>query len=333
MLTLEPERSNHALLFYGNEGLGKRDLALALAHFVLTDNHSQSAKLFNAASHPDFHVVMPEIKMEVLKSKEGSSTLLAEYAARYIEQHSGKPRKLITIDQVRSLSAKLSTHPHIGKFRVILIAGAESMNVNAANALLKNLEEPPANTLFLLVADEVSKLPKTVRSRCSLVPFQAPDRESAVNWLQLQQLIPDQDCETYVSISNNHPLQAIEYYQNDYLDQLKTLLTSINHMWMRRSEVTSTAKQWQDLGADSSVDMIQKLSTDLLRFQLCDDPSEVFFPVQSAWVKTSSDKLDRSRLITLLDELNQAKRLLSTTVDELLVLESLANHVHGLPKT
>jgi len=54
-LTLEPERANHALLLTGGAGLGKRDIAFALAHFVLTDNHSQSENLFNAGSHPDLH--------------------------------------------------------------------------------------------------------------------------------------------------------------------------------------------------------------------------------------------------------------------------------------
>ena len=54
-LTNEPERANHAMLFAGNRGLGKQELAFALAHFVLVDNHSQSESLFNAGSHPDAH--------------------------------------------------------------------------------------------------------------------------------------------------------------------------------------------------------------------------------------------------------------------------------------
>ncbi|MFT6409087.1 MAG: DNA polymerase-3 subunit delta', partial [Arenicella sp.] len=162
-LTLEPERSNHALLFNGDAGLGKRDLGLALAHFVLTDTHSQSESLFNGGSHPDLHVLMPESAVE--------ENLLGAFARRYLEKHSGKPKKTISIEQVRRLSQSLDTHPHISKHRLILIFHAETMNRNAANALLKSLEEPPANTLFIIVTDELSKLAKTIRSRCSLVNF------------------------------------------------------------------------------------------------------------------------------------------------------------------
>lgn len=331
-LTLEPDRSNHALLFHGNNGLGKFSLAIALAHFVLTDNHTQSASLFEAGSHPDLHVVMPEALGE-LKKESGPSehVLMANYASRYLEAHSGKPRKTITIDQIRKLSSALATHPHISEHRVILIFAADTMNRNAANALLKSLEEPPANTLFVIVSNEVSVLPKTIRSRCSLVNFHAPDRESALAWLSLQNSMPADECDTYLSISNNHPLQAIELFKNGYLESLKSVLTDVNHLWMRRVDITGVAKKWQTLGALTSVDILQKLATDLLRFQLCDSPEVLFFPVQKSWVQSSSKKVSRDTLLALLDELNNAKRLLATTVDELLLLETVAQRTFSLP--
>jgi len=331
-LTLEPERSNHALLFHGNAGLGKQHVANALAQFVLTDNHAQSATLFQAGSHPDLHVLMPEVLIEKTKaSSDIKQHLLADYAGRYTEPHTGKPRKNITIDQVRRLSTAMVTHPHISNFRVIIIFAADTMNRNAANALLKNLEEPPANTLFILVSDEVSVLPKTIRSRCSLVSFKTPDRESALSWLNMQSILPEDQCETYLSIANNQPLLAIDLYKNDYLTNLKAVLTDVNHLWMRRVEITGTAKKWLDLGPNTSIDILQKLATDLLRFQLSDQPIEVFFPVQQPWVKSSSQKVSRDELLQLLDEINNAKRLLSTTVDPLLVLETVAKRTFSLP--
>jgi len=93
-LTLEPERTNHALLFCGETGLGKRDLALALAHFVMTELHSQSENLFQAGSHPDLHVLMPEDQVQ--------DDLVGEFAKRYLERHTGKPKKVINIEQVRT---------------------------------------------------------------------------------------------------------------------------------------------------------------------------------------------------------------------------------------
>jgi len=322
-LTLEPERSNHALLFNGDTGLGKRDTAFALAHFVLTNTHSQSEALFNGGSHPDLHVLMPEFEIQ--------ENLVGEFAKRYIEQHSGKPKKTITIEQVRRLSQSLDTHPHISTHRLILIFHAETMNRNAANALLKNLEEPPANTLFLIVTDELSKLAKTIRSRCSLVNFRQPDFSSAKAWLELNGTLPASDIDTYLSMSNNQPLEAIRLFEEDYLGALKTVFTDVNNLWMRKAEVTQVAKNWHDLGSSKSVDILQKLATDLLRNSLSEAPKSVFFPVQQSWVSSVSTKFTKPKIMALLDELNYAKRMLSTTVDELLVLETLSNNFSKLP--
>jgi len=322
-LTLEPERANHALLFNGDAGLGKRDLAFALAHFVLTDTHGQSEALFNAGSHPDLHVLMPE--------EEVVDDLLGSFAKRYLEQHSGKPKRAITIEQVRRLSQSLSTHPHISSHRVILIFHAETMNRNASNALLKSLEEPPANTLFVVVSDELSRLAKTIRSRCSLVNFRQPDFEQAKIWLELDGQIPAEDISTYLSMSNNQPLQAVSLYKSDYLGSLKSVFTDVNNLWMKRAEVTQVAKAWQTVGAIQAIDILQKLSTDLLRCSLSEAPKVVFFPVQQSWVKSVSSKLSRRKLLDVIDELNYAKRMLATPVDELLVLETLSTKISGLP--
>ena len=322
-LTLDPERSNHALLFNGDTGLGKRDMAFALAHFVLTDTHAQSESLFNAGSHPDLHVIMPEVEIQ--------ENLVGSFARRYTEQHTGKPKKTITIEQIRRLSQSLDTHPHISTHRLILIFHAETMNRNAANALLKSLEEPPANTLFLVVTDELSKLAKTIRSRCSLVNFRQPDFKSAKAWLEMNGTLPASDIDTYLSMSNNQPLEAIRLHEDDYLGALKTVFTDVNNLWMQRAEVTQVAKNWHDLGSAKSVDILQKLATDLLRSSLSESPNSVFFPVQQSWVSSVSSKFTNAKIMALLDELNYAKRMLSTTVDELLVLETLSINVSKLP--
>ena len=322
-LTLEPERSNHAVLLNGDAGLGKRDIAFALAHFILTESHGQSETLFSAGSHPDLHVLMPE--------NEIKDDLLGDFAKRYTEKHSGKPKKTITIEQVRQLSQSLGTHPHISSHRLILIFYAETMNRNASNALLKNLEEPPANTLFLIVSDELSKLAKTIRSRCSLVSFRQPDFASAKVWLEQNGTLPPSDIDTYLSMSNNQPLEAIRLYENDYLGALKAVFTDVNNLWMRRAEVTQVAKSWHELGSAKTVDILQKLATDLLRTSLTESPNSVFFPVQKSWISSVSSKFTKAKIVSLLDELNYAKRMLATTVDELLVLETLSNNFSKLP--
>ena len=350
-LTNEPERANHALLFTGTQGLGKLNMALALAHFVLTETHSQSEALFNAGSHPDFHVLMPEeavveLDQEVSVKPSGQpgqragklprgsiieSRLLAAFARRYLEPNNGKPKRTISIEQIRKLSAALTTFPHISSHRVIIIARAETMNRNAANALLKSLEEPPANTLFIVVSDSFSKLAKTIRSRCSLIHFRAPDLPAAQSWLESQGLMPDHEVAPHLAMAGNHPLLAYRLFQEGYVDALKSVFTDVNGLWNQRRNPVEVAQNWQQLGGLRSIEILQKLTTDLLRSSLADAPPTVYFPVQQSWVKSVSSKLAREKLLGLIDELNYAKRMLTTTVDELLVLETVSNKIRQLP--
>jgi DNA polymerase-3 subunit delta' len=331
-LISDQERSNHALLLTGHTGLGKLDLAFALAHHVITAKHTQSSNLFDSGSHPDMHVLMPENKALALAEIAAEGDPRTEFAKRYLEQHGGKPRRVINIDQVRKLASALTTHPHISSHRVVLIANAETLNRNAANGLLKNLEEPPAKTLFILVSDEISKLPKTVRSRCSLIKFSAPEYSIGHAWLQKQAEMPDHEIATHLAMANNQPLHALRLFRQDYVASLKSVFNDVNGLWNQRRLPLDVAKNWQQLGGQESVQILQKLCTDLLRSRLSKEPHQVFFPVQQTWVQSVAPKLSDDQLLVTLDELAQAKRLLDTTVDELLVLESLSNHVRQLPR-
>ena len=132
-------------------------------------------------------------------------------------------------------------------------------------------------------------------------------------------------------MSNNQPLEAIRLFDEDYLGALKTVFTDVNNLWMRKAEVTRVAKNWQDLGSSKAVDILQKLATDLLRNSLTDSPKSVFFPVQQSWVNSVASKFSKAKILGLVDELNYAKRMLATTVDELLVLETVSNKLSKLP--
>jgi DNA polymerase-3 subunit delta' len=319
-LTNQAERSNHALLFTGDSGMGKQALAMALSHFVLCKEGGQSESLFNAASHPDFHVLMAE--SDVVNLPEGD--LLGEFAKRYLEQHGGKPKRNIGIEQIRVLGQALTTHPHLSSHRVILIVGAELMNRNAANALLKSLEEPPSNTLFIIVSNEISRLPKTVRSRCSLISFRPPDFEVAKAWLEKQGDLPPHEVTNHLAMANNSPLLALQLHQSSYIESLKLVFTDVNGLWNRRRDPVEVAKNWQSIGAKLCIEILQKLSADLLRSNLSEKPINIFFPVQETWVKSSSSKLQKIKILDVIDSLNYAKQMLNTTVDELLVLETVS---------
>jgi DNA polymerase III subunit delta' len=125
----------HAYLFYGPPGVGKRSAALAFAAELLGDRGR-----VERGAHPDLYVVRPV----------GDQ---------------------IRIDDVRELRRDLHMRPFEADRRVYLVFSAETMNEDAADALLKDLEEPPPYAVIVLVADDLGPLPETIRSRCQLVPF------------------------------------------------------------------------------------------------------------------------------------------------------------------
>lgn len=152
----------HALLLRGPAGTGKVAFAKALAQRMLCANPANGlacgqckyCKLFTANTHPDYFVAQPE---------EGSRS--------------------IKVDLIRDLIAFASKKAQFDGYRVVMVQPAETMNVNASNALLKCLEEPGGNTLIMLVSHQASQLLPTVRSRCQSVEFPVPDMALTLPWL------------------------------------------------------------------------------------------------------------------------------------------------------
>ena len=137
----------HAYLFHGPRGVGKRRAALAFAGELLGDRGRVERR-----SHPDLYVLEP----------------LGDQ---------------IRIDEVRGLRRDLHMRPFEAARRVYLIFAAHLLNEDAADALLKDLEEPPEYAVLVLVADELGPLPETIRSRCQPVPFGRLSRAAVERWI------------------------------------------------------------------------------------------------------------------------------------------------------
>jgi DNA polymerase III subunit delta' len=137
----------HAYLLHGAAGVGKRTAAFAFAAALLGD-----ARRVEARTHPDLYVLEP----------------LGE---------------MIRIDDVRALRHDLHMRPFEGERRVYLVLDAQRMNEDAADALLKDLEEPPEYATIVLVATELGPLPPTILSRCQLVPFRRLSERAVREWI------------------------------------------------------------------------------------------------------------------------------------------------------
>jgi DNA polymerase-3 subunit delta' len=137
----------HAYLLHGPPGVGKRTAALAFAGALLGDERRVEAR-----THPDLYVLEP----------------LGE---------------MIRIDDVRALRRDLHMRPYEADRRVYLVLDADRMNEDAADALLKDLEEPPPYAVVVLVASELGPLPPTILSRCQLVPFRRLSEPAVRGWI------------------------------------------------------------------------------------------------------------------------------------------------------
>jgi DNA polymerase III subunit delta' len=162
-------RLPHAWLLCGPRGIGKATLAHRIARFVLTQggNVDEGPGLFgDDLPQSDPTSLATDIENAVCRRMIAGGHADFLHIERSIDEKTGKRRKEITVNEVRSVGSFLSMTPAEGGWRVIIIDSADEMNTNAANAVLKVLEEPPKRALILLVSHNPGRLLPTIRSRC-----------------------------------------------------------------------------------------------------------------------------------------------------------------------
>lgn len=203
----------HALLLHGPSGVGQFELGLALATGWLCEaaedmprpcGDCRSCRLMAGHSHPDFHLLLPA----ALRGSHGWGAPEDgdDASANGGGKSKAKPSKEIRVDAVRLATDWGHQTSSRGRAKVILIHPAQAMNLVAANALLKTLEEPPGRLRLLLTADDPEALLPTVRSRCQRLRLQAPAAAVALAWLKAQGLAqPD----VLLAAAGGQPLEAL----------------------------------------------------------------------------------------------------------------------------
>lgn len=223
------ERLPHAILFHGAEGIGKTAFAEAFAQSLLcetpgADGHAcgscDACGWFVQYSHPDYRRVRPEI-LDDGDAAEGED---GEAADTKKAKTTKAPSKEIKIDQIRALGDFMNISTHRSGMRVIVLYPAEVLNTAAANSLLKMLEEPPPQTMFLLVSNSLDRLLPTILSRCRKFALAMPGHDAALQWLKSQQV---SDADGWLAEQGGAPLAAFEASQagtretmDDFLRQL-----------------------------------------------------------------------------------------------------------------
>lgn len=277
------QRMPHALLIQDAPGAGGTQLAQWFAQLVLRAEALER--------HPDFtHVGLVE------------------------------DSKQIRIEQARELAAHLALASHQGGYKVALIDPADALNWNAANALLKLLEEPPSGTLLILVAQQPSRLPATLLSRCQRLRIRAPERDTAVQWLR--QVVGEGPWEAVLDVIGNAPLLAAQLDPQTVLQIRDETQAGLADLTSRRADAAHLADSWSRTELALRLACFENWLTERIRGGLGAGTYSVEMR-DGAHPARPEPGSNVTRLFDLLDQLRTLRAALSTPVNRSLVLESL----------
>lgn len=243
---LAEKRLPHALLFTGIEGIGKNLTAKVLAKVLLCSGEEKpcnicpSCRAFDAKNHPDFYYLEPEGKANNIK-----------------------------IEQIRQMQSQIALSPYLADKRVVIINDAETMNEAAENSLLKTLEEPTGDVVFILVAANKDLLLPTILSRCMKLYF-APLSEDEIKIILKSKYAVNEDKATVIAkLSGGSMKRAISFLDDDNFNLCQNAMDFLSKdlnakdIWQISDEFSAMdkakIKQWADF--------LQMIIRDLLLLQ------------------------------------------------------------------
>ena len=281
------ERIPHALLLNGPIGAGIDAFANEFVATLLCSSPNQerrcgackSCHLYASGNHPDLNCIGP-----------------------------GEVGKAIKVDQIRALGEFVGLKSHYGGYKCAIVEAAEQMNINAANSLLKTLEEPPENTLILLLCERQAGLPLTVRSRCQVVDMRVPS-ETARTWLD-QQLDGEQDPMTLLCLSDNAPLAALELADSEGHNERLTLVRDLAQLMTHHADPVSVAEKWSKYDSQRIFRWLVTLFEDMVRIKMVERPSRLLHPDIVDDLRGIAKQVDLDRLIQARDRMVAVRRLI-----------------------
>lgn len=214
-------RLGHAYLFSGPKGIGLESFVELAALSILCDTGNgcgqcSGCHLMATHQHPDFY------HLKVLEDK-----------------------KEISVDQVRGLINKLNETSHQGGYKIAWVEGPEFLNQSAFNALLKSLEEPAQQTLFMLTTNKIGSLPATIISRCQKLSFTAPTLETAQAWLHQESPQADQALlKRALRLNWGAPVDAKNWIDASLFEQDAEWKACLKQMQSNQKTVSQVVEIW-----------------------------------------------------------------------------------------
>ena len=222
------DRMSHAILFTGPVGIGLEHFSKCLTAGLLceyTHNNSgeniqacgdcRSCRLIRGGSHPDLVAIEPE-----------------------------EAGKQIKVDEIRRLIDFIHLKSQYGRYKISVIAPADAMNRNAANSLLKTLEEPPGQSLLILLSHRPNFLPITIRSRCQQIRFTPTYDEATVRWVE-ESIETDESAEHLLAVAGGAPLAIVEMLEDNIFEYQRNLLDDLFALKAGQVDPVKIAEKWK----------------------------------------------------------------------------------------
>ena len=310
--SLAAQRLPHSLLLLSTPGLGAEQLANWISALVLCESLGSrpcgvcaSCLLLRSDSHPDSYIVRLEEDAQQIK-----------------------------VDQVRGLIESLSLKSYRGGYKVGVIEGAEALNVNGANAFLKTLEEPTANTVLIMIARPSHRLPATIASRCLRLTLTPPPAEAAIAWLEARARASPkagseaaaapadaQSWDAALSLAGGAPLLALELNSPEIAALDEDMRESLKQLATGSVDVTLLADRWMRSNPGLRITWLENWITRRVRAALGGGTSRQ--SAEPVRLPAALLKPKMRALFELLDAARELRRLASTGMNQQLALEAL----------